>query len=97
MSASHPGRVIVNAGYKAMATDSGKPVPARDAPEDAVYRFMGDEHGAVEFGNRPAPALGTVMEFLTPHCDPTVNLYSCYRVVKGDEVIDAWPISARGY
>jgi D-serine deaminase-like pyridoxal phosphate-dependent protein len=97
VSASHPGKVIVNAGYKAFATDSGKPVPALGAPEEATYRFMGDEHGAVEFGNRPAPALGAVIEFLTPHCDPTVNLYSCYRVVRGGEVVDEWPISARGY
>lgn len=97
VSASHPGRVIVNAGYKALATDSGKPVPALGAPEEAAYRFMGDEHGAVEFGNRPAPPLGAVLELLTPHCDPTVNLYSCYRIVRGGEVIDEWPISARGY
>ena len=97
VSASHPGKVIVNAGYKALATNSGKPIPARQAPEESVYRFMGDEHGAVEFGNRPAPALGAVMEFLTPHCDPTVNLYSCYRVVQNDDVVDVWPISARGY
>ncbi len=97
VSASHPGRVVVNAGLKAMATDSGKPIPARGAPEESVYRFMGDEHGAVEFGNRQAPPLGAVVEFLTPHCDPTVNLYACYRIVRGDEVVDEWPISARGY
>jgi 3-hydroxy-D-aspartate aldolase len=97
VSASHPGKVIVNAGLKALATDSGKPVPALGAPEESAYRFMGDEHGAVEFGNRPAPPLGAVLEFLTSHCDPTVNLYTCYRIVRGGEVIDEWPISARGY
>ena len=97
VSASHPGKVIVNAELKALATDSGKPVPALGAPEELSYQFMGDEHGAVEFGNRPAPPLGAVLEFLTPHCDPTVNLYSCYRIVRGGEVIDEWPISARGY
>ena len=97
VSASHPGKVIVNAGFKAMATDFGKAIPTRGAPEEAAYRFMGDEHGAVEFGNHPAPELGAVMEFLTPHCDPTVNLYSCYHIVQNDEVVDTWPISARGY
>lgn len=97
VSASHPGKVIVNAGMKALATDSGKPVPARGAPEESSYRFMGDEHGAVEFGNRPPPPLGATLEFLTPHCDPTVNLYACYRIVRGGEVIDEWQISARGY
>ena len=97
VSARHPGRVIVNAGYKALATDSGKPVPMRGSPPDATYRFMGDEHGAVEFGGQTSPPLGAVIEFLTPHCDPTVNLYKAYKVARGDEIVDEWPISARGY
>jgi 3-hydroxy-D-aspartate aldolase len=97
VSANQPGRVTVNAGYKALATDSGKPVPMRGAPMGATYSFMGDEHGAVDFKAQPAPVLGDIIEFLTPHCDPTVNLYKCYKVANGDEIIDEWPISARGY
>lgn len=97
VSASHPGKVIINAGLKALATDSGKPVPVLGSPEAARFRFMGDEHGAIEFGNHPAPALGAVVELLTPHCDPTVNLYSSYKIVRGGDVIGEWPISARGY
>jgi hypothetical protein len=41
------------------------------------------------------PALDSTIEFLTSHCDPTVNLYSTFHVVRGDEVIDVWPIDAR--
>jgi len=95
VSANHPGRVTVNAGWKAFATDSGKPQPSRGAPAGATYRFMGDEHGIVEFGEGQAPALSATIEFLTPHCDPTVNLYSAYYVVRGDDVVDLWPIRAR--
>jgi 3-hydroxy-D-aspartate aldolase len=97
VSANRPGRVIVNAGLKALATDSGRPVPLRGAPQDATYRFMGDEHGALEFAQGPAPRLGAVIELLTPHCDPTVNLHARYLVVRGEEVVDVWPIVARGY
>jgi 3-hydroxy-D-aspartate aldolase len=31
-----------------------------------------------------------------PHCDPTVNLYESYHVVKGDTLVDIWPVTARG-
>lgn len=96
VSRIHPGRAVVNAGFKALATDSGHPVPLRGAPEDSTYRFMGDEHGAVEFEAGEAPPLGAGIELLTSHCDPTVNLYDRYAVVDGEEVIDFWPI-ARGF
>jgi D-serine deaminase-like pyridoxal phosphate-dependent protein len=94
VSNNRPGCVIVNAGWKAFATDNGKPQPRRGAPPGATYRFMGDEHGAVDFqGN--GPALGDTIEFLTSHCDPTVNLYPAFHVVKGDELVDIWNIRAR--
>ena len=94
VSANRPGCVIVNAGWKAFATDSGKPQPLRGAPAGASYRFMGDEHGAVDFEGQ-GPVLGDTIEFLTSHCDPTVNLYPAFHVVRGEEVVDLWPIRAR--
>jgi 3-hydroxy-D-aspartate aldolase len=96
VSATRPGRVIVNAGFKALATDSGSPVPTRGAPPGASYTFMGDEHGAIDFDPSAAsPRIGDRIELLTSHCDPTVNLHSRYMVVRGEEVIDVWPVEAR--
>jgi D-serine deaminase-like pyridoxal phosphate-dependent protein len=95
VSANKPGRVVVNAGWKAFATDSGKPVALRGGPPGASFRFMGDEHGALDFEGGGGPELGATVEFLTSHCDPTVNLYGAFHVVRGDEVIDIWPIRAR--
>jgi D-serine deaminase-like pyridoxal phosphate-dependent protein len=95
VSANQQGRVTVNAGWKAFATDSGKPVALRGAPSGAEFRFMGDEHGAVDFSGEDAPMLGSTIEFLTSHCDPTVNLYGAFHVVRGNEVIDVWPVRAR--
>jgi 3-hydroxy-D-aspartate aldolase len=94
VSANRPGRVVVNAGWKAFAADSGKPVALRGGPPGADFRFMGDEHGALDFVGDGGPALGSTIEFLTSHCDPTVNLYGAFHVVRGDEVIDVWPIRA---
>lgn len=93
-SATRPGRVIVNAGLKAFATDNGKPKPVRGAPASAAYRFMGDEHGALDLEG-DLPVLGSIVEFLTSHCDPTVNLHSGYHVVRGETVVDWWPIRGR--
>jgi D-serine deaminase-like pyridoxal phosphate-dependent protein len=97
VTSNRPDRVIVNAGWKAFGTDSGRPVPMRGAPPGATYRYMGDEHGAVEFTSGTPPALGAVIELLTSHCDPTVNLHARYQLVRGEEIVDEWPILARGY
>ena len=87
--------MIVNAGWKALAADSGKAVALRGSPAGATYRFMGDEHGALDFEGEDAPPPGSVIEFLTSHCDPTVNLYGAFHVVRGEDVVDIWPIRAR--
>lgn len=97
ISANHPGMVTVDAGLKAFATEAGAPPVIRGAAEGAVYQFMGDEHGAIipPRGATP-PRLGEVVTLGAPHCDPTVNLYEAYHVVKGDTLVGVWPIEARG-
>jgi 3-hydroxy-D-aspartate aldolase len=87
--------VTVDGGYKAFASDSVAPEPAVSG--GAEFRFAGDEHGVLLLreGARE-PALGGVERFITPHCDPTVNLYDHYWVSRGGMVTEAWPIAARG-
>jgi 3-hydroxy-D-aspartate aldolase len=58
----------------------------------------GDEH--IEVGataDRLGVVEGDVVEFVVPHCDPTVNLYDFYCVVSGDALVDVWPIEGRGH
>ena len=97
ISANHRAMVTVDAGYKAFSTEDGAPSILGGAAEGAAYHFMGDEHGAVvpPKGTEP-PALGAVVTFGAPHCDPTVNLYDAYHLVRGDTLVDIWPIEARG-
>jgi 3-hydroxy-D-aspartate aldolase len=40
--------------------------------------------------------LGSKIEFVTPHCDPTINLHDFYHCVRGDVLVDIWPVDARG-
>jgi 3-hydroxy-D-aspartate aldolase len=97
ISVNWPGLVTVDAGYKA---STGSPLPPRivsGAPEGAIYEYRGDEHGHIILPEGAiAPRLGAVVGLRTPHCDPTVNLYDVYHVVRGDELIDIWPVTARG-
>ena len=91
-------RVIVDAGSKALSTDFGPALIASGVPAGASYQFMGDEHGAVRFAagtNRPP--LGGLINFVAPHCDPTVNLHDRFHVMKDGRLVDIWPIEARGY
>ena len=97
VSANTPGMVTVDAGLKAMATEKGPPMILKGAVEGATTRFMGDEHLAVIAPEgQAAPALAEQVVLVPPHCDPTVNMYESYHVVKGDTLVDIWPVTARG-
>ena len=97
ISASYPMLVTVDAGLKAMATEAGAPPILSGAAEDSQYHFMGDEHGAIAPPRGIAPPkLGERVTLGAPHCDPTVNLYDAYHVVRGDTLEAIWPVTARG-
>lgn len=89
---------VVHGGWKAFSTESDVPIVAKGAPGGAKYKFMGDEHGGLQLppGSAALP-IGTIVEFVPPHCDPTVNLFNRFHCVRGDDLVDIWPIEARGY
>ena len=97
VSANTPGMVTVDAGLKAMATEKGPPMILKGAIEGSTTRFMGDEHLAVIAPEgQAAPALGEQVILVPPHCDPTVNMYESYHVVKGETLVEIWPVTGRG-
>ena len=95
VSANTPGLGTIDAGFKAMATDGGPPTVLSGAPVGAAFHFMGDEHGLVLFGET-SPPVGSIVTLAVPHCDPTVNLYDFYHVVRGDTLVDMWRVEGRG-
>jgi 3-hydroxy-D-aspartate aldolase len=97
VSANTAGMVTCDAGLKAMATEKGPPMILKGAVEGSTTRFMGDEHLAVIAPEgQAAPKHGEQVILTPPHCDPTVNLYEAYHVVKGDTLVEIWPVTARG-
>ena len=96
ISANTPGMRTVDAGYKALATDGGIPRVLAGMPPETEFVFMGDEHGALISGHEPAPGIGERVVLTASHCDPTVNLYDSYHVVRGETLVAIWPVDARG-
>lgn len=97
INVNHPGYAVTDAGLKSFALDGDLPQIAEGAPDGAEYRYKGDEHGAVHFAE-PGQALplGATLRCLTPHCDPTVNLFDVYHCLRGDVLEAIWTIDARG-
>jgi len=97
VSASREGFAVVNAGYKSFATEGGMPTVASPRLAGASYKLMGDEHGGVTYDPKSGTLkVGDAVQFLTPHCDPTINLYDRYHCVRGDTLVEIWPVDARG-
>lgn len=95
ISQPRQGTITVDAGFKAFASDTVPPEPLE--AHDCEYRFAGDEHGVLILrAATQEPLLGRVQRFITPHCDPTVNLYDWYWVCRDGHALELWPITARG-
>jgi D-serine deaminase-like pyridoxal phosphate-dependent protein len=97
VSANAKGLVTLDGGFKAFATEGKPPSAGQGAPDGAFVVFMGDEHSAliapgVESLLRP----GDMVRLNPPHCDPTVEHYESYHLLRGDTLVDIWPVSARG-
>jgi len=91
ISANHDGFVTVDGGFKAFSTDRGYGPEAADLP-GSKYRWGGDEFGYLDREERPR--LGDKIEFLPPHCDPTVNLYDRIYVYRKEAVEGIWPVKS---
>ncbi len=87
---------VVDGGLKAFSTD--KPFkPEAKGIEGLVFSWGGDEHGKLDVTKASRPVnLGDRIEFVIPHCDPTVNLYDRIYGVRGQQVESSWQIAARG-
>ncbi len=95
VSANHDAFVTVDGGLKAFSTDRGYGPEAANLPGSA-YRWGGDEFGYLDIAAcEHQPRLGDRIEFIPPHCDPTVNLYDRIYVCRGESVEAVWSIMER--
>lgn len=87
--------VTVNAGLKAFATDGPVPRPTGKRFGGSRYFYFGDEHGGLMRPSGGSPIrLGEHVEFIPPHCDPTVDRYDVMFFVRGDVLVEIASIEA---
>ena len=96
ISRPEPHVAIVDGGYKAFSTD--RPItPEPINLPNVTYGWAGDEHGRLDLSRAGRDLkVGDRIEFVPPHCDPTVNLYDRLYALRGDRVEGVWDIAARG-
>lgn len=94
MSGTVPGRRVVDAGTKALSTDSGMPVVW--GMDGVAYVQANDEHGRLEVTGNAVPAVGEKIRIVPGHVDPTVNLHDWFVGIRRDHVECLWPVSTRG-
>lgn len=96
--------VVTDGGLKAFSTDKPFPPEAirmwRNGPQPfsgGTFAWGGDEHGKLNLAKASGPLRpGDKVEFVVPHCDPTVNLYDRLFVYRGTAPEAVWKIAARG-
>ena len=92
MSAPKAGLAVLDAGHKAVPTDSG--FPLLHGFPGASYVGASDEHGTLK--GEGLPELGQKVRLVPGHCDPTVDRYDWYVGVRKGRVECLWPVAARG-
>ena len=88
-------RCVADCGHKSMTKDHGNPTVRRI--EGATVTSLNDEHATIALPPESTIQIGDLVELLPSHIDPTINLHDVFYVVEGEQVIDIWPIAARGY
>ncbi len=89
------GRVIIDAGMKALTNEFGPPAGKTLAIQASR---LSEEHGHLDGAAASELEPGMKIELVPSHNDTTINLHSEYYVVRGDEVVAVWPIeAARAY
>ena len=81
---------VADAGLKTQGMDHGNP-----SIEGATVRFLSDEH--ITFSPSARVAVGERVKVVPAHIDPTMAMHEVAWLVRGDEVVDRWPIDLRGW
>jgi D-threonine aldolase len=84
------GWAVADVGLKALGMDHGNP-----SIEGATVWFCSDEH--VTFAPGTPVRVGDRVRVTPSHVDPTMAMHDGAWVVRGDEVLDRWPIDLRGW
>ena len=95
---------VVNTTHPDRVTSMREPKPSIRRPPIAPKPGIGRAwsmrkpatSSALTAGSRrQAAELGERLEFIVPHCDPSVNLFDRLYACRGEKVEAIWPVAAR--
>jgi D-serine deaminase-like pyridoxal phosphate-dependent protein len=81
---------VADAGLKTQGMDHGKP-----AIDGCEVLSLSDEH--ITFTSPISMAVGDRVSVIPAHIDPTMAMHEVAWLVRGDDVLDRWPIDLRGW
>ena len=99
---SHPtkDRLIVDAGSKTLALDKRHGHPGHGyiiGHPGSIIDRLSEEHGVVVIPeDDPGFEIGQRVEIIPNHVCPSINLLDELTIVRDGQIIDVWPIAARG-
>lgn len=100
VSTPEPGRAVLDAGGKALASDLAPSSPGHGVLREdnaAVLVRLNEEHGFLDLSQSQLKLrVGDKVEVIPNHCCATVNLHDEMLVVGGADIVETWRIAARG-
>jgi D-serine deaminase-like pyridoxal phosphate-dependent protein len=84
------GWVVADCGLKAFGMDHGNP-----SVEGGTVWFCSDEQ--ITFAPAALLRVGDRVQVVPAHVDPTVAYHERMHLVRGDEVLETWPVDLRGW
>jgi D-serine deaminase-like pyridoxal phosphate-dependent protein len=88
----HADRAVLDVGRRCVGLEYGAPVPAGF---EATRVEVNDEHTILTLPGR-LPGLGETLDLVPGQIRTTCNLYDWMWTSRGGEIVDRWPVSARG-
>ncbi len=95
VSHPRPGRLCLDLGYKAVASDPVGPRARLLDVDDARPVQHSEEHLVIETSQAEKLALGTPLLAIPTHVCPTVALYRRAYIIDEGQVVDQWEVTAR--
>jgi D-serine deaminase-like pyridoxal phosphate-dependent protein len=102
VSTPTPGRIVVDAGSKAIGRELMSPgtrgFGVALAPQPLAITALYEEHGLLEAsGDLAGVHIGDRLEIIPNHACVTANLHGSYVIRRGEEIVDVVPVQARGW
>jgi D-serine deaminase-like pyridoxal phosphate-dependent protein len=96
ISNAQAGFVVTDGGAKELNGLFGPvaPVILAGAPDGATYSLVGDDMGRIDLPAGATMKVGDVVEVMPPHCYQTAIMFSHYHCVRGDDLVEIWPLDA---